>query len=77
VLVPAGVVTSTCTVPAACAGAFALNWVADTNVTNGDDDEVLNFTVAPGTKFVPWIVTVLPPAVAPPFGTTLVTVGMP
>jgi hypothetical protein len=34
-----------------------------------------NFTVAPETKFVPVIVTEVPPAVDPVFGLTLVTVG--
>jgi hypothetical protein len=34
-----------------------------------------NFTVAPDAKFVPVIVTEVPPAVAPPFGLTLLTVG--
>ena len=32
-------------------------------------------TVAPATKFVPVIVTLLPPAVEPLFGETPVTVG--
>ena len=34
-----------------------------------------NVTVAPEAKFVPVIVTVVPPAVVPPFGLTLLTVG--
>ena len=33
------------------------------------------FTVAPATKFVPVIVTAVPPAVVPLFGATLLTVG--
>ena len=36
-----------------------------------------NVTVAPAAKFVPVIVTAVPPAVDPLFGETLVTVGMP
>jgi hypothetical protein len=35
-----------------------------------------NVTVAPATKFVPVIVTAVPPAVVPLFGLTLVTVGV-
>ena len=34
-----------------------------------------NFTVAPAAKFVPVIVTAVPPAAGPLFGLTLVTVG--
>jgi len=34
-----------------------------------------NFTVAPVTKFVPVIVTAVPPIVEPVFGDTPVTVG--
>jgi hypothetical protein len=34
-----------------------------------------NVTVAPVAKFVPVIVTEVPPAVVPPFGLTLLTVG--
>ena len=34
-----------------------------------------NFTVAPAAKFVPVIVTAVPPAAGPLFGTTLLTVG--
>jgi hypothetical protein len=34
-----------------------------------------NFTVAPATKFVPVIVTAVPPEVDPLFGLMLVTVG--
>ena len=36
-----------------------------------------NVTVAPVAKFVPVIVTAVPPAVGPVFGDTLVTVGAP
>jgi hypothetical protein len=35
-----------------------------------------NVTVAPAAKFVPVIVTAVPPAVDPPFGDTLLTVGI-
>jgi hypothetical protein len=34
-----------------------------------------NVTVAPAAKFVPVIVTAVPPATGPLFGDTLVTVG--
>jgi hypothetical protein len=34
-----------------------------------------NVTVAPAAKFVPVIVTVVPPAARPLFGVTLLTVG--
>jgi hypothetical protein len=34
-----------------------------------------NFTVAPAAKFVPVIVTAVPPAAGPLFGLTLLTVG--
>jgi hypothetical protein len=34
-----------------------------------------NFTVAPVAKFVPVIVTAVPPATGPVFGDTLLTVG--
>ena len=34
-----------------------------------------NVTVAPEAKFVPVIVTAVPPTVVPPFGLTLLTVG--
>jgi hypothetical protein len=37
--------------------------------------ELPNVTVAPVAKFVPVIVTDVPPAVVPPFGLTLLTVG--
>ena len=35
-----------------------------------------NVTVAPAAKFVPVIVTAVPPAVDPLFGDTLLTVGI-
>jgi hypothetical protein len=35
-----------------------------------------NFTVAPAAKFVPVIVTAVPPAAGPLFGDTLLTVGV-
>ncbi len=38
-------------------------------------DALPNVTVAPGAKFVPVIVTPVPPVVGPLFGLTLVTVG--
>ena len=73
-LVPPAVVTVTPTTPAGCAGAVAVNRVADTNVT---DTAAVgpNFTLAPETKFVPLIVTDVPPAVEPAFGTKPLTAG--
>src|SRR5215471_4266677 len=40
-------------------------------------DALPNVTVAPDAKFVPVIVTAVPPATGPLFGETLVTVGCP
>jgi hypothetical protein len=67
VLVPAGVVTVTSTVPAACAGAVAWSSVAETNVTDVAGMPP-NETVAPAMKCRPVIVTVVPPAAGPPVG---------
>ena len=74
-LVPPGVVTVTLTVPGLADGAVAASWVVDLNVTEVAGLEPKS-TVAPETKFVPVIVTVFPPAVGPPAGLTLVTVGV-
>jgi hypothetical protein len=70
------VVTVTPTVTPAWAGVTALSCVGDSNVTD-DDAVVPNRTVAPGTKFVPVTVIILPPAVGPAFGLTSVAVGGP
>jgi hypothetical protein len=71
--VPAGVVTEIFAVTAPF-GTIALIWVPDTNVTE-PAGFVPNLTVAPATKPVPVIVTVLP--VIPEVGVNEVTVGEP
>src|SRR5205823_3800743 len=75
-LVPAAVATVRSTVPDECAGATAFNCDGDTYVTEPEPVEP-NFTVEPGTKFVPLTLTMLPPAVGPAVGLRLVTVGEP
>jgi hypothetical protein len=67
-------VTVTVTAPAACAGVVAVIDVLLTTTTFVAAF-VPNVTVAPETKFVPVIVTAVPPATGPSFGDTLVTVG--
>ena len=69
-------VTVTVTAPAACAGVVAVIEVLLTTTT------LLaavppNVTVAPLAKFVPVIVTAVPPAAGPLLGDTPVTVGCP
>jgi hypothetical protein len=76
VLVPPGVVTATSTVPVAPAGDVVVIDVADTTV-NGTAEAVPNLTAVAPVKFVPVIVTAVPPAVEPPVGDTAVTVGTP
>jgi hypothetical protein len=67
-------VTVTVVAPAFPAGVVAVIVVLFTTTTFVA--ELLpNFAVAPLAKFVPVIVTAVPPAVAPLFGLTLVTVG--
>jgi hypothetical protein len=67
-------VTVTVTAPLLPAGAAAVIVVALTTTTLVA--AVLpNCTVAPAAKFVPVIVTAVPPAVDPLFGATLLTVG--
>jgi hypothetical protein len=67
-------VTVTVTAPALPTGVVAVIVVVFTTVTLVA--AVLpNVTVAPVTKFVPVIVTDVPPAVGPLFGLTLLTVG--
>jgi hypothetical protein len=67
-------VTVTDTAPALPAGVVAVIVVLFTTTTLVA--AVLpNFTVAPAAKFVPVIVTAVPPATGPPFGATLLTVG--
>jgi hypothetical protein len=67
-------VTVTVTAPAAPAGVVAVIWVALTTTTLVAA-AVPNVTVAPVAKFVPVMVTAVPPAVDPVFGDTLLTVG--
>ena len=73
VLVPPGVVTCTSTVPAACAGAVAVQDVAeqDTPVAALPPKVI---AVAP-VRFVPVTVTAVPPATGPLFGVTAVISG--
>jgi hypothetical protein len=65
----------TVTAPALPAGVLAVIWVALTTTTLVAA-VAPNVTVAPVAKFVPVIVTAVPPAVGPPIGETLVTVGI-
>ena len=67
-------VTVTVTAPALPGGVFAVMVVLFTTATFVAA-AAPNATVAPETKFVPVIVTAVPPAVVPLFGDTLVTVG--
>jgi len=67
-------VTVTGTVPLACAGVSAVIVVALTTVTV-DAGAPPMVTTAPVAKFVPVIVTAVPPRVAPEPGVTRVTVG--
>jgi hypothetical protein len=71
-----GLVTVTVTAPAAPAGVVAVIDVllATTTLVAATPP---NVTVAPLAKFVPVIVTAVPPATGPLFGDTLVTVGVP
>jgi hypothetical protein len=67
-------VTVTDTAPALPAGVVAVIVVLFTTTTLVA--AVLpNFTVAPAAKFVPVIVTAVPPATGPLLGETLLTVG--
>jgi hypothetical protein len=67
-------VTVTVTAPEVFAGVVAVIVVLLTTVTFVAATEP-NVTVAPEAKFVPVIVTDVPPDVVPLFGDTLVTVG--
>jgi hypothetical protein len=69
-----GLVTTTFTAPAACAGVVAVICVALTTTTFVAPAPP-NVTVAPVAKFVPVMVTPVPPAAGPLLGLTLVTVG--
>jgi hypothetical protein len=67
-------VTVTVTAPAACAGTVAVIDVLFTTTTfvAAVPPKV---TLAPAAKFVPVIVTPVPPVVSPLFGETLLTIG--
>ena len=75
-LCPLGLATTTLTIPAACAGVIAVIVVLFTTLTFAAAAPPI-VTVAPATKFVPVIVTDVPPAVVPVFGEIDVTVGAP
>ena len=68
-------VTVTVTAPAAPAGVVAVIDVLLTTTTLVAAVDP-NVTVAPAAKFVPVIVTEVPPAATPLFGLTLLTVGL-
>ena len=74
-MVPAALVTSTLAVPALPAGVVQVNDVVD--VTEGDVQVLTPIltVVAPATKLVPVMVTLVAPAVAPLLGLMAVTVG--
>ncbi len=67
-------VTVTVTAPAACAGVVAVIVVLFTTTTLVAAVPP-NVTVAPEAKFVPVIVTAVPPAAGPLFGEAPLTVG--
>ena len=71
---PPGVVTATATAPAACAGVTAVNVVALTwvNEAAATPSKVTALTLV---RFVPVIVTAVPPAVVPFVGDTVPSVG--
>jgi hypothetical protein len=69
-----GLVTVTVTAPALPAGVVAVIVVLFTTPTLVAA-AAPNVTVAPAAKFVPVIVTAVPPGVDPLFGLTLLTVG--
>jgi len=72
--VPSGVVTVTLTVPALSAGEVAVIDVAELTVKPVAAMLPKSTTLAP-VKFVPVIVTLVPPAVVPELGEIPVTVG--
>ena len=71
---PSLLVTVTLTAPAACAGVAAVMVVLLVTTTFGAALPPM-LTVAPLAKFVPVMVTDVPPAVVPVFGEPLLTVG--
>ena len=73
-LVPAEVVAVTLTAPAACAGVVAVIWVPPAFTETPVAAEPPKDTLAPA-RFVPAIVTAVPPAVLPELGVMLLSVG--
>ena len=73
-LCPVVFVTTTSTVPAACAGVFAVIVVLLLTITPVAEAPP-TVTVAPKAKLVPVIVICVPPAVGPEVGNTVDTVG--
>jgi hypothetical protein len=73
---PSAVVTVTFTVPAVPAGAVAVISVEETTVKLAAGFEPKSTAVAP-VRFVPVMVTLVPPAGSPASGDTDVTVGPP
>ena len=71
---PSGLVTTTVTAPALCAGVVSVIEVALTTITLVAATPP-NVTVAPVVKSVPVSVTAVPPADGPEVGLTVVTVG--
>ncbi|GAA1332774.1 hypothetical protein GCM10009610_73130 [Pseudonocardia xinjiangensis] len=73
-LTPVGPVTVTSALPAACAGAVAVTWVAEITVNDvaGMPPKV---TALDPVNPVPVIVTTVPPTVDPTAGLRLVSVG--
>ena len=75
-LVPPGVVTLTSCAPAVPAGETAMICVGEIGVTTAALDPP-NLTALGLARFVPVIVTTVPPSVGPDVGLTPVTVGCP
>src|SRR5581483_2569999 len=73
-LVPPEVVTVTSTIPPECAGAVAV-MCPESITVKVPAAAAPKLTVLAPVKPAPWMSTVLPPAVGPPFGTTEVTTG--
>ena len=69
VAVPPGVVTTTLTAPAACAGVVAVTWVAESTVNDAAAVPPKVTALAP-VRFVPVSVTTVPPSVDPEAGAT-------
>ena len=74
-LVPPVVVASTLAVPAPPLGAVHVSEVVDVTFGAVHVEPLIVTVVAPITKFVPVIVTLVPPAVGPLAGLIAVTVG--